>query len=662
MSAIEIVLSGHPVIPRYLDLGKAPDGVDLSDVTYKVYAANGLDVIYLHPRGYTFEFREDIDSSLSDSADSIYLTGDFADYSMELVTIDGVDWLELTRGSGKTSETVRIEQSSGAYLVLADGMISVADIVAASDITLDPTVTSGTLEIVGEVRMVSADGVAQTFAGSSTDVPVVLGGSSEVDAVYISVGATVDATALSLGQDIIYLPGNWGDYQKEISGSTIIFSRTLKNAIGADRVEQITVSAGLGSHNDLLVCGDGAIESYAAKTSLSSSLTVDTDGLEEDWDTSQTSPTMPWSEGTLLLSLASDSGSSDSDGFSQDGTVQISGLSGNLRWQYSLDDGESWITVADSSKSSFVLPGQSEGDEGIVYEAGSILVREISANGVVGPISRNDAAFTIDTIIEATDLNVSDGDSIFYVLVLSGVGQAGTAVTISWDDGRSSTSAMIDANGQLQVPILFLSTGPKTLSFSATDIAGNTTNWEMDVTVSSVTGALEGLTLVSDTGSSATDGITSNGLMEVSGIWPDMSWEYSLDGGVSWQAGSGNSFVLPGQDSGEEGITYAAGDIQARLLNRFGVAGEIISYAGTVTVDGIVGDPVLDIADGDTVWDVGVFTGTGTAGAKITISGDDFSNSGTVGSNGKFSIDMAFPETGATNLTISQTDLAGNVV
>ena len=85
------------------------------------------------------------------------------------------------------------------------------------------------------------------------------------------------------------------------------------------------------------------------------------------------------------------------------------------------------------------------------------------------------------------------------------------------------------------------------------------------------------LALASDTGSSASDGITSNPTVKVTGLETDVTWEYSITGGNSWSAGSGNSFVLP------EG-TYAAGSILARQINRVGNTSEN-GQLGSIKID-----------------------------------------------------------------------------
>lgn len=58
------------------------------------------------------------------------------------------------------------------------------------------------------------------------------------------------------------------------------------------------------------------------------------------------------------------------------------------------------------------------------------------------------------------------------------------------------------------------------------------------------------LKLAQDTGKSATDGITNNNLVNVLNVQPGTKWEYSLNGGRTWQAGGegregANSFRMP---------------------------------------------------------------------------------------------------------------------
>jgi hypothetical protein len=74
---------------------------------------------------------------------------------------------------------------------------------------------------------------------------------------------------------------------------------------------------------------------------------------------------------------------------------------------------------------------------------------------------------------------------------------------------------------------------------------------------------MPGLALAEDTGVSATDRITSNGTLLVSGLEAGASWQYSLNGGGSWLSGTGSSVVVA------DG-TYPTGRVRVRQTDRAG--------------------------------------------------------------------------------------------
>jgi len=80
-----------------------------------------------------------------------------------------------------------------------------------------------------------------------------------------------------------------------------------------------------------------------------------------------------------------------------------------------------------------------------------------------------------------------------------------------------------------------------------------------------------------DTGASATDGITKNGLIDVTLPTGATSWEFTSDGGQSWTQGTGTSFSLA------EGV-YAAGLVNVRY-EKGGVTTEIGSTEYSIVVD-----------------------------------------------------------------------------
>jgi len=83
-------------------------------------------------------------------------------------------------------------------------------------------------------------------------------------------------------------------------------------------------------------------------------------------------------------SLASDSGSSGTDGVTNNGTVNVGGLEADAAWAYSTDGGRNWIT---GTGSSLTLNGDGEK---------SVIVRQVDASGSTSDSSAA-LAFTLDT-------------------------------------------------------------------------------------------------------------------------------------------------------------------------------------------------------------------------------------------------------------------------
>ena len=89
----------------------------------------------------------------------------------------------------------------------------------------------------------------------------------------------------------------------------------------------------------------------------------------------------------LNLTLAGDTGSSNSDGITNNGTINVGGLEGGATWQYSLDGGANWAT---GSGTSFDLAEEK------TYEANQIKVRQTDKAGNIGPVGNLTTAITLD--------------------------------------------------------------------------------------------------------------------------------------------------------------------------------------------------------------------------------------------------------------------------
>lgn len=172
------------------------------------------------------------------------------------------------------------------------------------------------------------------------------------------------------------------------------------------------------------------------------------------------------------------------------------------------------------------------------------------------------------------------------------------------------------------------------------------------------------VSLPTDTGSSSTDRITSNGRIDVGGLETGATWEYSTNGGTSWQSGSGTSFTLSAG-------TYADGAVLVRQKDTAGNVSATGKPAGAVTVDAtapsaatiaqVAGDGTVNAvekADGITI------SGTGEAGSSVSVVWGTVTKTATVSMAGTWSVQFAsvdVPADGATTVRVAVTDLAGNV-
>ncbi|WP_159438854.1 Ig-like domain-containing protein [Halomonas cupida] len=243
-------------------------------------------------------------------------------------------------------------------------------------------------------------------------------------------------------------------------------------------------------------------------------------------------------------------------------------------------------------------------------------------------------------------------------VTLSGQLEPGNAITsLVISDGTDEITVdpadiSIDAAGVVTVASQDLSglvDGEITVTAEVTDAAGNTGTITDTTTLDATAPAAPLIELSNDTNVDG-DGITSDGNVAVTGIEPEASWEFSVDGGTTWEPGAGDSFVLP------EGV-YAEGDVQARQTDEAGNTSEP-GELGAVEVDSTApAVPVVDASDGT------VLSGSAEAGTTINI---DVDNDGSIDSTvvadaaGNWSVlfDPALPD--ATEVSVTASDEAGN--
>jgi hypothetical protein len=349
--------------------------------------------------------------------------------------------------------------------------------------------------------------------------------------------------------------------------------------------------------------------------------------------------------------LAADTGTSSTDRISSDGTIKLAGLEPGATWQYSLNGGSIWLN---GSGSSFVVPRGS-------YAAGRVRVRQRDLAGNLSVANASFAAFTVDNLVAAPrlalagDTGSSSSDRVTRnsSLLVSGL-ESGATWQFSLDGGQTwqkgTASSFVVANGSYQAGQV------RVRQF---DRAGNTSAEDTSFAAFTVDTAadLPQLALLDDTGSSASDRITNNAAVVVTGLEVGASWQYSINGGASWISDSGSGFILPPG-------SYGAGQVRVRQIDRAGNTSAVDTSFAAFTIDKAVTVPGLALAA-----DSGASASDRiTANPTLLVSGlEEGANwqisidggiSWTSGSGNPFS--LADGSYGAGQVQVRQTDRAGN--
>jgi uncharacterized protein (DUF2141 family) len=274
------------------------------------------------------------------------------------------------------------------------------------------------------------------------------------------------------------------------------------------------------------------------------------------------------------LALATDTGASGSDGITSNGGMTVSGLETGASWQYSTNGGSTWAT---GTGTSFTLPAGT-------YAIGVVQVRQTDLAGNTGPSGSNTTAITIDasalalslSLSLATDTGSSNSDGITSngVVTVSGI-ETGASWQYSTNSGSTWTNG---AGSSFTLPAGTYAVG--VVQVRQTDLAGNTSPVRSNAATITVdaTALAPTLSLASDTGSSNSDGVSTSGVVTVSGLEAGATWQYSTNGGSTWTNGTGSSFTLPAS-------TYAVGVVQVRQTDIAGNTSPSGSNTSAITVD-----------------------------------------------------------------------------
>ena len=216
------------------------------------------------------------------------------------------------------------------------------------------------------------------------------------------------------------------------------------------------------------------------------------------------------------------------DGVTADATVLVEGLVPGARWHYSMD-GTTWFEGTDGRVESGFF------DDG---DGAKVVHVQQAIEGAASPSPIQTLSFVLDTeppapagirLVNDTGADTTDRVTADPRLVLDLA--PGATWTYTFDTGHTGTVV-----GGNTIPAFELPDGTRTVEIIQYDGAGNSTarrlTFELDRTRPSMLSA----TLLNDTGASATDGVTRDGTIQVSGLTPGCRWQYRIDNG-SWRDG-----------------------------------------------------------------------------------------------------------------------------
>lgn len=303
------------------------------------------------------------------------------------------------------------------------------------------------------------------------------------------------------------------------------------------------------------------------------------------------------------LALAVDSGISNSDDVTNVGTVVVTGLLNGATWQYSTDDGTTWIN---GNGTSFTLNG--DGTK-------NVLVHEINAAEVTS--SNSSFTFVLDTMPPMVteglknDTGTLPNDNLTKDPTLVGSGDAKATIHFTVDGSAIAATATADSNGNWSFKPTGLTDGAHTIVASETDAAGNT--------------GTATLTLTLDTTPpipTITNEVFSQGKVTLTGTTAEANDTVSVYGGSNFLG----AVTSDSNDNWKFVTSTASNTVHVFTVTATDLAGNIgqgtnEAILGSTKEDALVGGPGNDIIVGNGGNDT--FTGGGGADTLIGGTGSD---------------------------------------
>ncbi|MCG2586901.1 Ig-like domain-containing protein, partial [Massilia sp. TS11] len=482
--------------------------------------------------------------------------------------------------------TVSLSNDTGSSLtdkISKDGSLSFST--AAGDVTRSYSVDGGAA--ASSYTAPTGDGV-HTVVVTDTDTA----GNTASTSISFTLDNTIATPSISLVNDTGASSTDRVTSDASLSFSTAASDVTRSYSIDGNTASSYTAPTTGGMHT--VVVTDTDVAGNTASSSITYSLV-----------TSVTAPT---------VSLVSDTGTSNTDKITSNGNLSFSSAGAGISRTYSLNG---------SAVSSYSVPA-ADG----VY---TVVVTDTDAGG-------NNASaritFTLDTTIAtpsaalSSDTGSSTSDKLSKNGGLSFSTAAGDVTRTYVVDGVSTSSYTAPT-----------ADGVHTVVIQDSDLAGNAASGSITFTLDN-TIATPSVSLVSDTGSSASDKITKDGSLSFSSVASDVTRSYSIDGSAA------SSYTAPTADGAH---TVVVTDTDT--------AGNTASTSITFTLDNTIATPSLSLSN-----DTGSSSTdrvTSDASLNFSTTAGDVTRSYTVDGNTSSSY-TAPSSSGTHTVVVTDTDVAGN--
>lgn len=358
---------------------------------------------------------------------------------------------------------------------------------------------------------------------------------------------------------------------------------------------------------------------------------------------------------SLVLTLEQDTGVSATDGITSNGKVKVSGMAAGAQWEYRIGStgeyqagmGDSFTVTAQGAQTASVRQFDQAGNR----SAAQTLDLNLDTQAPGAPVIALDSVGGT-----VNDLPVTNNDTV----KVSGLEPG---ARLQWRLNRNDYAdnpAWTDASGTTINPIGLAPSQVRNvyLEVRQLDVAGNAGSVSrLGFTLDTSPPAAPGLSLVGARGDAASGLFSNSGVIDIAGLEPLGRWEYSVNGGSSFVAGSGSRLTLPAGD-GAKTVIVRQYDLAGNHTDSLPLAFTLDTGrppaptpalrldSGALANDGITTDGTvrIDNLESGATWEYSLDNGTTWSMTGITGNTVSFTDNGT-----------------RRSLQVRQTDRAGNV-